>query len=248
MSCKHQKNLFFAKIFVNFYNSWYAARLMRAEQMQLFLVLFQSCIRIICIWCFMAFDHRLHRWSYQPGLLIIVELYIKKTNNHLLSNKWMSLYWSYLISKTKSCGKCVGYGAHRLLCSYWSAGGAVPRQMDLAGHAWPSVTSWLQLANAAQSLGITGKAGGQVDSLRGTFLQSFLYICLQLRFKIAPRGLAQSFGRCGRNSANNMVEPDLNAGNFSQASWKTEVHVMNLLSGVQTVTRPECLSNSDVVK
>lgn len=155
---------------------------------------------------------------------------------------------SYLISKTESCGKCVGYGANWLLCSYWSAGGAVPHQMDRAGHAWPSVTSWLQLANVAQSLGITGKAGGQVDSLCGTFLQSFLYICLQLRFKIAPRGLARSFGRCGRNSANNMVESDLNAGNFFQVSWKTEVYVMNLLPGVQTVTCSECLSHSNVGK
>lgn len=85
------------------------------------------------------------------------------------------------------------------------------------GHLWPSVTS------AGQSLGITGETGGQVVSLCGTFLQSFLYICLQLRFKIAARGLARGFGRCGRNSTNNLVDPDLNAGNFSQASWKIEV-------------------------
>lgn len=91
------------------------------------------------------------------------------------------------------------------------------------GHLWPSVASWLQPSTAGQSLGISGGTGGQVVSLCGTFLQSFLYICLQLRFKIAPRGLARGFGRCGRNSTNNLVEPDLNAGNFSQASWKTEV-------------------------
>lgn len=98
---------------------------MRAEQMQLILLLFQFCIRIICIWYFMAFDHRLHRSSYQPSLRIIVELYIKR---HLLSNKGMSLYcpicWSYLISKTKTCGKCEGYGApstvSQLLVSRWS--------------------------------------------------------------------------------------------------------------------------------
>lgn len=48
--------------------------------------------------------------------------------------------------------------------------------------------------------------------------------------------------RRGPNSANNLVEPvvfksrDLNAGNFSQVSWKTGVHIMNVLRDTETVT------------
>ena len=48
--------------------------------------------------------------------------------------------------------------------------------------------------------------------------------------------------RCGRNRANNLVEPvvyksrDLNAGNLSQVSCKTGVYVKNLLRDIETVT------------
>lgn len=140
-------------------------------------------------------------------------------------------------------------GTCQLLYCYQSAGGAVPHQIDLAEQARPSMTSWLQLSNAGQSLGIAGRTGGHAVSLCGTLLQSFLYICLQLRFRIGPRDLARGSERCGRNSANNLVEPvvfksrDLNAGNFSQVSWKTGVYVMNLWHVENTYTYTDILTS-----
>lgn len=63
-----------------------------------------------------------------------------------------------------------------------------------AEQARPSMTSWLQLTNADQSLGITDRTGGKTVSLCGTLLQSFLYICLQLQFRIGLRGFSAGLG------------------------------------------------------
>lgn len=104
--------------------------------------------------------------------------------------------WLQLFNKSqKSYDENVGYGTYQLLYWYQSAGEAVPHQMDLAEQARSSMTSWLQLSNAGQGLGITGRTGGHTVSVCGKFLQSFLYICLQLRFRIGLRDLARGSER-----------------------------------------------------
>lgn len=186
---------------------------MRAEQMELILMLFQCWTRSTCLVLYGRFWSPynlvfLELWNY----IHIYKLVIITCNNQ--RDTYALFNFLQLINKQTLWWTC-----HRLLQLLVSRGSCSAPD----GHLWPSVTSWLQPSTAGQSLGITGGTGGQVVSLCGTFLQSFLYICLQLRFKIAPRGLARGFGRCGRNGTNNLVEPVLNAGNFSQASWKTEV-------------------------
>lgn len=108
------------------------------------------------------------------------------------------------------------------------------------GHLRPSVTSWLQPSTAGQSLGITGGTGGQVVSLCGTFLQSFLYICLQLWFKIAPRGLSVGLWEVRPKQHKQPRGTILKCWEFFSSQLEDSV-VINLLLVIETVACSECL-------
>lgn len=58
----------------------------------------------------------------------------------------------------------------------------------------------------------------------------------------STKGFSTGLWEVRPKQQNSLVEPNLNSGNFSQVSWKTEVHVMNLLPGIETVTCTDCLN------
>lgn len=152
--------------------------------------------------------------------------------------------WLQLFNKSqKSYDENVGYGTYQLLYWYQSAGEAVPHQMDLAEQARSSMTSWLQLSNAGQGLGITGRTGGHTVSVCGKIPAKFPIHLFTAAVQNRSEGFSAGLGeRRGQNGANNLVEPavfmsrDFNSGSFSQVRWKTGVCVINLLRDTETVT------------